>query len=188
MKFWINISIVILISIIIYFIVILFKMDTKDSIKIIAMMITVFSGLIGIMYTQKQIKQREIDESHRAKKIEIYQGFLIQTTAMFQGENKNSNQKTPTEEEKIKFFSKFNEEILLWGSPEIIKIFLEFKNISSKESSENDFEILIVANKLFKAFRVDIGLSNSSLNNCELIKLFINSDEINQLNLPQCIY
>jgi len=184
MKFWINISLTILIVIIIYFIIILFKMDTESSTKIIAMMITVFSGLLGIIYTQTQIKQREIDESHRERKIKIYQSFLKLNTAVFQGENKDSDNQPPTEKEKLEFFSKFYEEILLWGSPEVIKVFLEFKYITSDEDSGMD--TLIVANKLYKAFRKDIGLSNSSLHNCELIKLFIHSEELYQLKSNKC--
>jgi len=152
-----------------FFIHSLVKTDPKISAAIIGGMFTVFAGLAAVIITQKQTKLREIEEAHREKKIEIYNKFIAAATSMVAGKNENLDVKAPSEKELLNIMFNFKKDILLWGSPKVIKA--QFK--LEKLSQENSQLILVVVNDMYKAMREDIGLSNSGLNNNELIKLFL---------------
>ncbi|MGB4498053.1 MAG: hypothetical protein WBI40_05085 [Methylococcaceae bacterium] len=141
----------------------------KASAVIIGTMITASAGITVALLTQQKIKLREIEESHRPKKVEIYQNFLNTVTAIIGGQNENISIQAPSEQELADYMFKFKMDILLWASPNVIKAQLEFENVS-----ESGGDVLIAVNNVYKAMREDIGLSNSGLDNLELIKIFLN--------------
>ena len=51
------------------FLVTLKDADPKIAAAIIGSVVTVIVGLCAVLYTQRQIKQRDIDEAHREKKV-----------------------------------------------------------------------------------------------------------------------
>ena len=155
--------------IITFFIDSLIKTDAKIAAAIIGGMFTVFAGLTAVIITQKQTKLREIEEAHREKKIEIYNKFITAATSMVAAQNDNLDIKAPTDKELINIMFDFKKEIILWGSPKVIKAQLKMEKLTQ----ENSKFLLVAVNNIYKAMREDIGLSNSGLNNNELIKLFL---------------
>ena len=151
-----------------FFISSLASADPKISAAIIGAMTTIFVGIAAVIITQRQIKIREIEEAHREKKVEIYQKFLSTVTSLIAGKNDQVTIKSPTEQELIDYLVEFKTEILLWGSPKVIKAQLEFERISGSNGN-----VFMAVDNLYKAIREDIGLSNSGLNNLELIKIFL---------------
>ena len=76
------------------------------------------------------------------------------------------------EKELVQYLFKFKSDILLWGSPKVIKAQIEFENISGNGNTQKTFRAV---NSLYLAIREDIGLSNSGLNNLELVKLSLDN-------------
>lgn len=158
-----------------FFINSLMEADAKISSAIIAGMFTIFAGLTAVIITQRQTKLREIAEAHREKKIEIYNKFITAAITMIGAQNEHSDIKSLTDKELFSIMFNFKKDILLWGSPEVIKAQLKLERLSH----ENSNLILFAVNDIYKAMRKDIGLSNSGLGNNELIKLFmIDSEEM----------
>ncbi len=166
--FWLTIS---------FFVNILSVVDPKISATIIGAMITAFVGLGATVITQQQIRLREIDESHRTKKVEIYQKFIGTVTSLMAGENGKITINPPTEQELIDSLFSYKTEILLWGSPKVIRSQLKFEQAA--KAGGNVFKYV---DNLYKAIREDIGLSNTGLNNLELIKIFLTDpDELDKV-------
>ena len=153
---------------VIHFFIILFS----SYVKIIATFFAFLAAIMGTLITQYYIKKREQENAHREKKIEIYNSFIEITSRAIAGGHKDTSIKKPTDKELADFMFKFKSEILLWGSPGVIKEMLNFQN-----ASQRGLEPLITANNLYKEFRKDIGLSNFGLNNCELIKIGLTDPE-----------
>ena len=153
---------------VVFFVNALSSADPKISAAILGGMATVFVGLTAVIITQNQTKLRDREEAHRASKVEIYKRYLETIAALLAGTNDNVSLKAPTEQELVDYLVQFKTEILLWGSPEVIKMQLEFQF-----ASENDGNIFIAVNNLHKAIRADIGLSNKGLNNLELVKMYL---------------
>jgi membrane protein implicated in regulation of membrane protease activity len=160
-----------------FFITSLATADPKISAAIIGAMTTIFVGIAAVIITQRQIKLREIEEAHREKKVEIYQKFMGTITSLIAGQNKQVTIEAPTEQELIDYLVGFKTEILLWGSPKVIKSQLEFERVSGFGG-----DVFMAVNNLYKAIREDIGLSNTGLNNLELVKIFLKDpDELDKI-------
>lgn len=153
-----------------FFISALKEVDPKTSVTILGTMITIGASVFGIIYNQKQIKQREIQEAHRNKKIEIYNKFITISTNMIAGSNSKIPSIQPYEEEVlIEEIFYFKKDLLLWGSQKVIKSVLDYENAAINEPKN----VLNAVNNLYKAMREDIGFDNSKLKNNELIKIFL---------------
>jgi hypothetical protein len=93
------------------------------------------------------------------------------------GKNEQVTIEEPTDQELIDYLVRFKTEILLWGSPKVIKSQLEFQRIFGSGG-----DVLMAVNNLYKAIREDIGLSNAGLNNLELIEIFLKDpDELDKM-------
>lgn len=142
--------------------------NSSVSAAIVGAMATILVGVGGGLYTQAQIKNREIEEAHRAKKVEIYKGFLDMVARIMAEGNENVSIKPPTEQELIDFLVVFKTDVILWGSPKVINAQLNFQKVSDEGGN-----VLMAVDKLFKAVREDIGLSNKGLNSNQLIKMYL---------------
>lgn len=138
------------------------------SAAIVGAMATVLVSVGGALYTQAQIKKREISEAHRERKVELYKEFLDVVLRIMSGQNENLSIEPIPEQELVDFLAKFKTSVILWGSPKVIKAQLGFEDVSRKGGN-----ILIAVDKLYLAIRDDIGLSNVGLNDHELVKMYL---------------
>ncbi|HOB60510.1 MAG TPA: hypothetical protein PKI41_00130 [Candidatus Competibacteraceae bacterium] len=145
--------------------------DSKITIPVIGGIITIIVGLIANLYTQKQIKLREIDEAHRSKKVEIYSNFLEIVRRIISGNNKNIPIKPLKEGELILQMTKFRTEIILWSSPSVINAFRNFESIAEENTGIK--MLLPAVDRLYREMRKDIGLSNKGLPQNQLVKIYL---------------
>lgn len=128
-----------------------------------AALVTAFLGLLGLWYAQWQSKSRDIAESHRSSKIEVYNLFF-EIVEAFQNEEIDADDLTNDFKKK---FQQLNRGLILWASPEVIKAYLNFREVAGK-GSEN---ILFAVDTVYQAIRKDLANSNFSLNKGDLIRL-----------------
>lgn len=160
-----------------FFVKSLIATDPRFSASIIGAMATTIVGISATIITQTQIKSREVEEAYRTKKVEIYEGFLNTIASVLMGVNNDVSLKAPSQQELVDYLVKFKTDILLWGSPEVIKCQLSFE-LAAKEKKD----VFIAVDNLYKAIRKDLGLSNQGLNNYELIKMYLkDSQELDQI-------
>lgn len=146
------------------------------SAAIVGAMATVLVGIGGALYTQSQIKRREVEESHRARKVEIYKGFLDMVARMISDGNESVSNKAPSQQELVDFLIEFKTNVILWGSPKVINAQLNFQKVSLEEGN-----VLEAVGQLYKAIREDIGLSNRGLDKNQLVKMYLrNPDEFDE--------
>ncbi len=148
------------------------------SAAVVGAMATVLVGVGGALYTQAQIKKREIEEAHRSRKVEIYKGFLDMVARMMAIQNPNVSLEAPTQQKLVDFMVGFKTDIVLWGSPKVINAQLAFERVSNSGGN-----ILIAVDTLYKAIREDIGLSNRDLDNHQLVKMYLKDpDELDAMS------
>ena len=148
------------------------------SAAIVGAMATVLVGVGGALYTQSQIKKREIEEAHRARKVEIYKEFLDIAARMMAEGNENVSLKPPSQQELVDFMVEFKTNVVLWGSPKVINAQLNFQKVSSEGG-----HVLKAVDQLYKAIREDIGLSNRGLDRHQLVKMYLsNPDEMDEMS------
>jgi hypothetical protein len=116
-------------------------------------------------------KYKQHDSYTSEKQRESYQWFIDIFFRMTQG---NKIGKPLKSWELEAFMIKFHQNVLLYGSPEIIKAMNSFTKTSQWESSARD--ILICMENIVKAMRIEMGLSNTWLSQWELVQVFITDD------------
>lgn len=134
-----------------------------------AALVTATLGLIGLWYAQWQSKSRDIAESHRASKIEVYNLFF-EIVEAFQNEEIDTNKLSNDYKKK---FQQLNRGLILWASPEVIKAYLSFRTVASNDSKN----ILFTVDTVYQAIRKDLANSNFNLNKGDLIRLNLKDPE-----------
>lgn len=149
------------------FIFALSRSSPEVSAAVIGSMATITVGIAVVSLTQRHERRRASDEAHRLKKVELYRGFIEIVARMTAAKNERMKVQAPTEDELLEFGFKFKSELLLWGSPQVIKAYIAFEDAASEGSSRT----LKYVDKLYVEIRSDLGLSNSGLANNELVKI-----------------
>lgn len=145
---------------------------------IVGAMATVFVGVSAVLISQAHERRRSTEEAHRLKKVEIYQGFIDVISRMIGSSNESLSVKALEPDELVNYLFRFKSDILLWGSPRVIKAQINFETLAGK----GDMRLLFNSvNELYVAIREDIGLSNLGLNRLELVKLYLNEEARTQL-------
>ena len=104
-------------------------LDAKVSAAIIAACTTVIVSVATLVYTQQKTKAREIDNSHRPQKMEIYKRFMNEVVINLLKAKKEDKVDSPEFKKKLEedFFS-FTGDIIVWGSPTVIRAYTEFRS------------------------------------------------------------
>lgn len=130
-----------------------------------AALITASLGLMGLWYAQWHSKSRDIAESHRSSKIEVYNLFF-EIVEAFQYSNAEADNLSIDLKKK---FQALNRGLILWASPEVIKAYLNFRNVTQNDSGSKN--ILLAVDKVYQAIRKDLSNSNLTLEKGDLIRL-----------------
>tara|TARA_R110002124_G_scaffold114535_29_gene269504 strand:+ start:1652 stop:2173 length:522 start_codon:yes stop_codon:yes gene_type:complete len=136
----------------------------------------IVAGLVATslaLFTFWKERSRSIKEAHREKKIEIYQSFINMTFAsIVRSINKESDEEYFASTEFMTEMISFKKDLLVYGSPTVIKAFVEFMNLS-RSGNDNTMATLNAIGKIFLEVRKDIGLSNFGLDASDLHKLYV---------------
>lgn len=155
-------------------------LDKTVQSTIIAAIGTVFASVVAVIYNQRKTKEREIAESHRPQKMEIYKNFMIMMFDFLQKAKVNTNDENNFKKLEEGFVS-FTRELIIWGSPGVIKAFSIFRNSANLQQKN---QILIYFDKILLEMRLDLGNSNKNIKNGDLIKLLLtNPEELDSLLL-----
>ena len=156
------------------------EIDPSVLATLVTAAITVLLAVYLNYKSQEKIKEREIEEAHRKKKIEMYSDFLDLISRMFAARNPEIKAEEVSHDEMIEFILKFKKSLLLWGSPRVIKAQLDYeKGWALAAEKKDDKKLLLFIDRLYRAMREDIGLKNKRLKKGDLIRLSLkNPDEL----------
>lgn len=136
-------------------------------------------GNIGAKFLERR---DQIRQEQRTKKAEVYEEFMKFWFRLLTGEDSDGDE--PSEDyventEAIKDYTKnFTHKLATWGSEPFLKEYTTFKNILM--GGEEQKAILYFENVLL-AIRSDLGYSNKGLERGDLLKIILDSDEIDAL-------
>lgn len=135
--------------------------------------VTAALGFVGLLYAQWHSKTRDIDQSHRPQKIEVYEGFF----KIMEQFLKDPNAQKELEEGQIPDelrdqFWNLNQGLIVWASPPVIQAWLKFRRISG--AGENS---MYAMDELLKAMRKDLGNSNFGLQRGDTVRVFLSDPD-----------
>jgi hypothetical protein len=142
-----------------------------------AAIVTAMTIVLGKIWELK-IK---IKQDIRDKKIPIYENQLETFFKLFFSE-KLGKEKV-ADRDLVAAFVKFSEKIMIWGSSEVIAAWEEFRSASAEPLDAA--RSLLAFEAFILALRKDIGNSNKSLKKGDLLKLFINGLNFDEIRRAQ---
>lgn len=145
--------------------------------EVAAAAITAIIGFAGLLYVQWNSKAKEISDSHRPAKIEVYETFFniverFMTAADSEEENLDPESEEFPQDLKDQF-TKLSRGMIVWASPQVIKAWSEFREKASESKTPAD--TLLAVDKVLQAIRADLGNSNFGLSRGDVVKLYLSN-------------
>jgi hypothetical protein len=134
-------------------------------------LVAVVTTFFGRYLEQRQAAQRAQQE----RRIPVYEDF-IKGMLDVMGATVAPKQRQPmTEDRVLQVLAPFTQKVVVWGSDEVLRAWVDFRYRSMASPSQDDPEAVIYGlEDLLLAFRKDLGLSNKRLKRGDLLKLWVN--------------
>lgn len=139
------------------------------------------SGLLLQAATSAFQKRREIEADQRKEKARVYEGFMnlwfdeMMLPSMLS--RNDSAGDSASSEELIRKMGEFTKKVILWGSDDVVREYSNYRKLLTGQSSGEPRPLapsLQGLERLFFAFRKDLGYQNRGLKERDLLALFIN--------------
>ncbi|MEA5445563.1 hypothetical protein VCB98_07005 [Gammaproteobacteria bacterium AB-CW1] len=135
-------------------------------------------GFVGLLYGQWHSKTREIEQSHRPQKIQVYNAFFsILEKFLKNPDALAAIEGKPLPDELRDQFWALNQGLIIWASPPVIKAWLKFR-----KASVSGEHVLLAMDGMLRAIRKDLGNSNIGLQAGDAVKVFLSDpNELDRL-------
>ena len=143
------------------------NIDPGVGVALVTAATTIISSVYIASVNARKAKERMAFEAHRGKKAEIYNEFMGVILEIV--ENNPQKNSTQFANKLTKFFPKFTAKLLIYGGPEVVKIYSKWRETAPEDSEKG----LLIIDEIFRAMRTDLGESNKGLDKNELLGLFI---------------
>lgn len=147
------------------------SLQTEVAAAIVAAMATIIVSVLSVTIGKYYERKRVIENELREKKIPMYEEFIEFYFNLLM--SKKINGKEMTQEEMMKFFNRFTQKLIVWGSDEVVRLWSNYRReyaLKDGNSMENMFEF----EKLLLAIRKDTGHKNKHIEKADLLGLFVN--------------
>lgn len=151
----------------------------KLAVGIVAASATVIVSLISVLVSKHLERKAQILAHLREKKVPTYEKIINFIFSLTFAEKLGKKQ--PTEKEMIKFMAEVTQELVIWGSDEMIDAFYKFrmKSIDNANGAQQEpNEILFTVESLLLAIRKDLGHKNKNMPKGKLLGLFVNDLQV----------
>ena len=149
---------------------ILASMQSNVAIAVVAASGTIFVSVISLAMSKHFEGKAAVRQELRAKKVPIYES-IISTMFKIQLAEK-VGEEPPTEKELIRFFATVTEQLVVWGSDEVVREFRAFRMAFG--DGGNPTEGLFQYEKFLNAIRKDLGHNNQGFKRGTLLGLWVN--------------
>jgi hypothetical protein len=134
---------------------------------------TIIVSIISVLVSKQIERKMIITNELRGKKIPIYEEIIKFIFRITFAEKKG--EKPLSEKEVIEKMVKFTQDLVIWGSDEVIDSFFQFRNAGVEmEDNKPSFEIMFRVEDLLLSIRKDLGHKNKNMKKGKILGLFVN--------------
>ena len=151
------------------------SVDPKLGAGLVAASATILVSVFTVLVSKHLERKTEILALLREKKIPTYEKIINFIFSLTFAEKLGKKQ--PSEKEMIKFMAEITQELVIWGSDEMLEAFYKFRiaSIESADGSVADpYSILFMVEDLLLAIRKDLGHKNKNISRGKILGLFVN--------------
>jgi hypothetical protein len=155
---------------IIFFII---SMDSEIAVAIIAASVTALVSIVTIIISKIFEARTRVQIDNRIKKVPIYEKLINFMSRVLLGSKIN---KAPSESEILTFMMDFTQEIMVWGSDDVISSWVKFRRIVLNEAQikNEPLKSMFIYEELVKSIRKDLGHKNKGIEKGDILALFVN--------------
>jgi hypothetical protein len=143
--------------------------------NVVAAIIAAMAATAGAIYSQRKARIRDIEDSHRLAKIEVYNVFMDiidATIGAVQGGTPVTSEDGQPTPQVAAMFVKLRRDFVFWASPGVIQSFEKFRKVTGKPGASAS-EMVLMADEVFAAMRKDLRNSNWGLRKGQLMGLYL---------------
>lgn len=138
--------------------------------------LAILIALLGAVITFAGNLNLQIRNEQRPRKVEIYEkviNFFFEVIF-----SQKSGHKQKTEQELVNFFIEITPDLILWGSDEVLRTYIEYRQIASNKSLNSDSNAsILLFGRLILSMRKDLGHQNNNLKELTILGAFVNDIE-----------
>ncbi len=159
------------------------SVDPRLGVGLIVACTTVIVSVVSVLISKHLETKATIQAHLREKKTPTYEKIIKFMFRLVFSEK--LGRKKPSDKEMMEFMAEITQELVVWGSDEMLYAFHEFRT-ASIENADNDsanvHDILLAVEDFLLAIRKDLGHDNKKISRGKILGLFINdlSNEIKQ--------
>lgn len=152
------------------FLYFLISIKSDVATALVAFLTAVMVSVGSVLITKYLENRAAIQQKNREKKIPVYEDFIAYFLTFIHKYKEEGG------EESVDKIRKYTEQIIIWGSDDIVKSYSQFRD-SAISGKKGGIETLYSFEKLLFAIRKDLGHKNKELSEGTILKLFINDLE-----------
>jgi hypothetical protein len=157
------------------------SLDKTVQTAIVTAMATMFIAIATVFFGRRLERQKEVEIAQREKKIAVYEKFNQFWFEFFLFSAGKIKKKKITEQDVLLHISDFSQQIILWGSDDVVIAFSNWRmhvvKNSNIETGTLDHENIILFEKILSAMRKDVG-HTSKLKQGTILSLFLNEPDL----------
>lgn len=151
------------------------SIDPKLGAGLVAASATILVSVFTVLVSKHLERKAEILAHLREKKIPTYEKIINFIFSLTFAEKLGKKQ--PSEKEMIKFMAEITQELVIWGSDEMLQAFYKFRMMSIENTEgtpNNPYNVLFMVEDLLLAIRKDLGHKNKDVGRGKILGLFVN--------------
>lgn len=151
-------------------------LDNAVATAIVTVSGTVLVAVLSVLITRAFERRRDRETAQRQKQSPVYEEFIAGVLDLIGATRPPDARGEATVEEVYEIFSKFTERLVVWGSDDVIKAWVNYRYrlMQQGEDSEQAMENMFLMETLFLQIRRDLGLRNKRLRRGDLLRMWIN--------------
>ena len=144
------------------------KLPQSSQVVIGTAVLTVVGSVSSLIYTTNKNRQREIEQALYEKKQPVYEKLL---TFLFDLMNKSRKNEALDEEQMIEFIINFSKDLMLWGSDNVIKEYINWRRVAAADPKPA--EMFLSLENVIRAIRLNFGHTNKGIEKGDLLSLIL---------------
>lgn len=149
------------------------SIDPRISAALITGFLAIIATSLTITIPKYLEKKMEIDEHHREQKSGMYKELLEFLFKLFMGPKID---KSLSQEEIVEFMARFTENLILWGSEDVITKYRAYRihYLQRELGTKTTMKEIEILENLLLAIRKDMGHKDKKLIRGDILSLFLN--------------
>lgn len=148
-------------------------LESDVAVAIVSALAAAVVVIVGAVVNGYLSRRQQAERSQQEKRVPVYESFTKDFLDLMGATRAPADREEFTEADVYRVLGPFTESVLVWGSDDVVKQWVNFRQEGAASGPDGSVENLYRMEDLFLAMRRDLGLSNKKLDRGDLLRLFV---------------